>query len=351
MDDNNVWQLLDSSGIGGIETHVTLLTQALRQGGVNAEIVLLCDHGPHPLAASWRQADIPVRILKNGIFGLRQAVRSECPDIIHTHGYKAGILGRLAGRAERIPVISTYHAGEPGTGRMRIYNKLDAEISCGATRIAVSEEIAGRIGGDVHVVPNFVSVPDTPFCGGNTVAFVGRLSHEKGPDLFVEIAKSLPEIPFEVFGDGPLRTEIEALAGDRVRFRGNVASMASYWRNIGLLCISSRHEGLPMVALEAMANGVPVACFGVGALPDVIEDGSAGYVVTPGDTVKLAGAIAMWSASSTPARAQMIFRAHRKVQDTYATDAIVPRILDIYGSCRKLSSRVLADLQRSPVAG
>ncbi len=332
MDRTNIWQLLDSSGIGGIETHVTLLTQALRSRGMNAEIVLLNNHGPHPLAATWRQAGIPVRVLKDGIFGLQRCLNKEHPNLVHTHGYKAGILGRLAGQVTTTPVVSTYHAGEPGAGRIRLYNKLDAEISCGAPRIAVSEEIAARIGGDVHVIPNFISVPSMPFCGGDTVTFVGRLSHEKGPDRFVEIANSLPEISFEVFGDGPMRAELESQVTRNIRFHGNVPSMAHRWRNIGLLCISSRHEGLPMVALEAMANGVPVAGFGVGALPDVIENLSEGYIVPPGDTAQLASAITTWSATNLSERAQMIFKAHRKIKSTYSTDVIVPRIIEVYSS-------------------
>ena len=339
MTPKKIWQLLDSSGIGGIETHVTLLSEALRQRDIDAEIVLLNDHGQHPLTETWHDAGIPVRTLKNGVFTLREAVQSQQPDLIHTHGYKGGILGRLAGLATATPVVSTYHAGEPGTGRMRLYNKLDAEITCHATRIAVSTEIAKRIGGDIRIVPNFVSVPDSPFCGGDNVAFVGRLSHEKGPDRFIEIAGSLPHVPFEVFGDGPMRDALAKNAGANVAFRGSVPSMAPHWRGIGLLCISSRHEGLPLVALEAMANGVPVACFGVGALPDVICDRQEGYVVTPGDMAALTHAVESWSTAKAADRAQMTFRAHRKVKACYGTDAIVPRIVDIYQAANNRTDR------------
>ena len=314
-----VWIMIDSSGVGGIETHVTTLVAALRQRRINAHIVLLDNHGVHPLLGAWLQAAIPVRIIQGGFAGLVKTLRTDPPTLVHTHGYKAGIYGRCLCTVFGLPVVSTYHAGEPGTGRVKLYNILDSATSFLADSIAVSMPIAKRLLNKCEVVPNFVNVPGTPTSGGKTIAFVGRLSYEKGPDRFIQLASMVPTTQFEVFGDGP-----------SVMFYGAVPSMQTYWNKIGLLCISSRHEGLPMVALEAMSYGVPVAAFNVGALADVIDHQENGYIAADDDMTAMIQLLKAWISLSHGQRQDMSKLARQKVQNTFSSDLVVPRIITIY---------------------
>lgn len=113
---DSVWLLLDSSGIGGIETHVWHLAEALRSRGRPVRVVFLADHGPHPLFDRLEAAQHRVTRLGGSFGDLLHALREQRPGVLHTHGYKAGILGRLAARLAGIPVVSTFHAGEPGRG-------------------------------------------------------------------------------------------------------------------------------------------------------------------------------------------------------------------------------------------
>ena len=149
------WLLLDSRGRGGIESHVLVLAQALRDHGRSARVVFLADHGAHPLTPALHAAAIPSSTLSGGWRGLLAALRSAAPAQVHTHGYKAGLLGRAACRLLGLPVVSTFHSGDPGRGRVRLYDWLDRVTAPLAPALAVSDEIAARVRGPVRRVENF----------------------------------------------------------------------------------------------------------------------------------------------------------------------------------------------------
>ena len=109
---NMITLLLDSSGIGGIETHVATLFTALQHTGQPCEILFLKDHGENPFHAQLRSKEIPFAILKGGLLALVRRLKANKTSVLHTHGYKAGIIGRLAATMARRPVVSTFHAGE-----------------------------------------------------------------------------------------------------------------------------------------------------------------------------------------------------------------------------------------------
>ncbi len=114
MSNAEIRELLDSRGIGGIETHVAILAATLHDAGRDAHVVLLRDYGGHSLAETLSRQGVPLNILAGGWRALWAALRERRPGLLHTHGYKAGVLGRMAGRLQGIPVVSSHHAGEPG---------------------------------------------------------------------------------------------------------------------------------------------------------------------------------------------------------------------------------------------
>jgi len=327
---NEVWLLLDSRGVGGIETHVCQLAKELRKVGRNAVVVFLGDHGEHPLLDFFRRESIPFRFLNGDKKSLLRAM-THPPQLIHTHGYKAGILGRLTGFIKSVPVVSTFHSGDQGRGKVRLYTTLDEMSSWLAPSIAVSTEIQQRLGVRSRHIPNFVSLPDGYVRrNSQVVAFVGRLSDEKGPDLFCELASQLPDLKFEIYGDGPMLNELRAGYGDVVNFHGNVSSMQNHWRNVGLLCMTSRKEGLPYAALEAMAHGVPVAATGVGGLPELIQSGKNGWIVPPLGMDALINVVRDWSNTPECGRAKMANAARQTVADNFSPQAILPKVLAVY---------------------
>jgi glycosyltransferase involved in cell wall biosynthesis len=213
-------------------------------------------------------------VLDGGFHSLYKAIRTHKPALIHTHGYKAGIYGRLAAMLCGVPVCTTYHAGERGAFPVSFYQALDEKTAILADKaFAVSTLIQERVMGST-VLDNFIPVSSLLQRDDNprVVAFVGRLSHEKAPDIFCQIAKNLHTtgIEFVVYGDGVMREALEREFGAYVTFKGFTSNMAAEWQHIGLLLMPSRAEGLPMAALEAMANGVPICASRVGGLPKLV---------------------------------------------------------------------------------
>lgn len=337
MQSKRVWLLLDSRDIGGIETHVALLATELRKRGCSVVVTFMAKYGEHPLLDRLRAANVEFQFIDGTLPSLYRAIRQQRPAVIHTHGYKAGIAGKLFGKWLGVPALSTYHSGEPGVGRVRWYLAIDRALSHFASNIAVSDEIARRLPAPSRVIPNFVPTAHTNLSNSPlTVAFVGRLSAEKGPDTFCELATRVDGVKFVVYGDGPMRSELEQQYGHAVDFRGRVNSMESYWGEIGLLCLSSRNEGLPLAGLEAMAHRVPLAAFAVGDVAKLIPSGTEGYLVEPGDVRGMAQALRAWADSSDETRRAMGSMAQRHITQNFSESAVMPEILKAYSAVLKV---------------
>lgn len=91
-----IWLMLDTRSFGGIESHVLHLAGALKRRGEPVRVVLLADHGAHPLCDRLKEEGISVEQLQGGPIGVFKAFLRR-PRLVHTHGYKAGILARVAG--------------------------------------------------------------------------------------------------------------------------------------------------------------------------------------------------------------------------------------------------------------
>ncbi len=111
-----------------------------------------------------------------------------------------------------------------------------------------------------------------------------------------EVHDERPDVHFLLVGDGPLRAELEALTADLglagvVHFLGTRDDVADLLAAADLFVLSSRHEGLPIAMLEAMAAGLPSVLTAVGGIPDVVVGGRAARLVSPGAPPTLAASI------------------------------------------------------------
>jgi len=133
----------------------------------------------------------------------------------------------------------------------------------------------------------FLTLPSQEHDGPTRVLFVGSLSAEKDPIAAVTafgIAADEADLLLSIVGDGPLLEATEAAVaaqnlGARVEFVGSVADVGPHFVWADALLLTSTTEGLPGVLIEAAAAGLPSVAYGVGAVDEVIEDGSSGIVV------------------------------------------------------------------------
>ena len=328
---NTIWILLDSRKPGGIESHTFELAKGLVRFGKRVVVVFLNNYGHHPLRSLLISQGISTISLDGSFFSLYKKANQKKPAIIHTHGYKAGIYGRIVATTLDIPVVSTYHAGEISKGKLAIYTWLDRSTAALADKVyTVSKSIKENIPTKSEIVNNFIDTRNIKESHGNQISFVGRLSQEKGPDIFVKLASMFPRHHFHIYGDGPCIKELQSNATPNVVFHGQKNTMSDHWKNIGLLVMPSRHEGMPLAALEAMAHGIPVIASDVGALSQLIEHGENGWINQPGNIEETRKLIFYWLTMSPDNQNKIKTEARYTINANFSQEKVIPKLIKQY---------------------
>lgn len=270
--------------------------------------------------------------------------------LIHTHGYHGTIVGWMAARRAGLPVVATSHGYLDRDFKETLYGMLDRWVMrrMDAT-IAVSSGVevvlrrAGHAEDRVETIRNGMPAPARLLSraeararlgvtgDGPVVGWVGRLSVEKGADLFVQaIAATGPAVRAVLIGDGAERAAIAALVAGkpRVVLAGAQPDAASLLAAFDLLAISSRTEGTPMVVLEAVNAGLPIASFRVGGIPEVLRDDEA-WLVPALDAPALGRAIDEALAAPDERRARAA-RAKARLGAELGIDAWLARVWALY---------------------
>lgn len=322
---------VDAATVGGIEKHLSILAAALHHTNRwQVHILLWKNYGDGPLNRLLENSPAELHTLHGSWRALRYCLKSNQIETIHTHGYKAGIVGRLCALTEGIPCFSTHHNGDAGIGIVAFYTWLDRMTARLAINFSVSAQIQQRLPCSSQILKNFIEMPCRNALEKShySIVFVGRLHPVKRPDRFVQLAAQFPDRNFCVFGDGELRAELESVAPTNVTFAGFAEQPEQIWQNADLCVICSDAEGLPLSALEAMAHGVPVASLSLGELPALIDDGVNGYLAD--DMTELGGKLQAWLRIEEHEKQQVRQRAMETIVNQYSIDAVLPTLENAY---------------------
>jgi glycosyltransferase involved in cell wall biosynthesis len=193
----------------------------------------------------------------------------------------------------------------------------------------------------IAVVPNPGSVRDTAAdpSAGTYVAFAGRLSPEKGVDIFLAAAAQMPDVPFRVAGDGPLLSEMMARAPRNVEFLGRLGSdelHEFYGRSRLVVVPSVWFEQFPMVILEAMARGLPVIASRIGGLPEIVKEDVTGSLFEPGNPEDLVQQVRrLWEDPQLCNR--MGSAGRQKVMREYTEDTYFHNLMAVYQKAKEVT--------------
>jgi len=275
-------------------------------------------------------------------------------DLIHGHGLRGAWIAGLAAWKTGKPFLFTAHNLAP-TRMSRISRfalAWTAEQAAGI--IAVSEAVAeslvrcGIARESITVIPNGIDLAlyDFPMAESNnraTILGIGRLSPEKGFPTLIEamalILKHQPEAALVLAGEGPERERLNLLAStfgleSRVSMPGFVEDVAELLADAAVVAIPSLEEGQGIVALEAMAAGVPVVATQVGGLMETITHEETGLLVPASDPATLADAILRFLRDDS-LRNRLVAAARKRVEDQYTVGKMVDRTAGLYGQTLK----------------
>jgi glycosyltransferase involved in cell wall biosynthesis len=323
--------------------------RAVRDRGHPA--VVLDKDTPHFRAATVELADLLI---------------STSAEVILCHGYKANLLGRVAARRAGVPAVAVSRGWTGENVKVRLYETLDRiHLRFMDHVVAVSDGQAAKVRRcgvpteKLSVVRNSARVEaftqrdptDRAALRGlfpgdvevsHVVVAAGRLSPEKGFRGLADAAglalRLFPAAGFVLFGEGPERAAVERRVrrlgiADRFVMPGFTRSLDRYLPWADVFAIPSFTEGLPNVALEAGAAGVPVVATAVGGNPEVVADGRTGYLVPPGRPDLLAGRLVSLLRDD-PARRRMGEAARRRMHEDWTFDAQAGAYCRLFESLR-----------------
>jgi glycosyltransferase involved in cell wall biosynthesis len=311
--------------VGGLFRHVRDLVRGHQQLGHQSGII--CDSltGGDNAAALLKSVEpfcelgiarIPISRMP-GLGDIRGAtavagrLAKNKPDIVHCHGAKGGLYGRLAGRRISVPSIYTPHGGslhyDWGMSPGSIYLAAEAYMRrVGNGLIFVCEhekklfdQKVGIGGKPFRIIYNGLWPEEVseapPAAGAADILYIGELRKLKGADILLQaiasVRRTLP-VTALIVGDGEDRAEFEAMSknlglADCVTFAGAMPARDALPKG-RLFVMPSRAESFPYAVLEACAASKPIVASNVGGIPEALP---AASLVPPGDIAALTGAI------------------------------------------------------------
>ena len=261
--------LVLSNVYAGIEQHVNELTLNLEQES-GIDVIIICNE---EIASKFDSSSIEVinnfsRRSPIGLIKLLLKIHKIKPDIIHTHGSKTTSIINLIKKIFKIKHVATAHG---------IKNKTSAYKK--ATRLITVSQIAKEsIDASSVVINNWYPpiVQGKKSLNNDFVLAVGRLEKVKGFDLLIKSWVNIKE-DLIIIGSGKEYDSLTNLItkhnlGTKVQIIAEMSQeeLTNYYKKASMLIISSRSEGGPRVALEALYQEIPVISTNVGHMPEIL---------------------------------------------------------------------------------
>lgn len=360
--------------IGGAQIHVRDLAFAARDHGHSPSLIT---SGRGPLVEGFQQAGVPVMLLPHltapirpwhdvqALGEIRRALAELQPDLVAAHSSKAGLLGRLAARSLRIPIVFTVHGwaftpGVPGS-RAAVYRRLERMAGPLASRLITVSEFDRRLALEARIAPpdRVITVhngmPDVapalraePARTPPKIVMVARFEPQKDHATLIRALGGLRDLTWELdlIGDGPGMPAMQTLAaelgvGQRIRFLGQRMDVQRLLSEAQVAVLISNWEGLPLSILEAMRAGLPVIASDVGGIAETIRDGQTGYLIARGAVEQVRERLGRLL--SDPTQRQTFGAAGRTFYERQFTlEHCVARTLAVYQSVLARGNRTAA---------
>jgi glycosyltransferase involved in cell wall biosynthesis len=312
----HVLQIVGNAIVGGMENCVARLVERLPRECYDVSVLAPFES---PFTDRLREAgaevvttSIPDESSWQSIQLTSALIQSRAVDVIQSHLPNAHVLAALAGQLTGRPVLATVHGRAVTTLDIEVQRLTGSHLGVVCRHSYFQALGVGVDPRHVHFLPNGVDTerfrpqgaragalrarfgiaPVTPLVG-----FVGRLSVEKGPDLFLRTALSVraqcPEAEFVLVGEGPMLKSLQTFAdrfglADVAHFAGTQNDMPRVFNELDVVVSSSHSEAMPLAVMEAMASGLPVVACKVGGIADLVAHGVTGWLVDAGDCDALA---------------------------------------------------------------
>lgn len=346
-----IFHLLAPAPFGGLERVVFALAAGQKASGHDIAVLPLLESDTTEPSLIGELRNVGVQVIpiiqhRRAYHAQRKALQEICirlaPDVLHSHGSHPDVLAASLGANCRAARISTAHGFTGGTYRNRLYQwmqrvsyrRFDAVV---AVSRKLAEDLAStkRLRGKIYALPNAWFAPDSLLAAELVrqppqlsrevfnIAWIGRMSREKGPDILIEALAALKDLSIHVtmIGEGSERPKLQSRAKElqldrRISWAGEVARASRLLPAFDLLVISSRTEGTPITLFEAMHANVPVVATLVGGVPDVVSHAEA-ILIPPGDSGALSCAIR--NVVNAPAEARIrATRARNRLETDFA---------------------------------
>ena len=363
-----VLELYQGGWRGGTAAYLKTLMPALRVEGYEA--VYAAPSGDPGLGA---MAGLGVEVVEVASpVALPALARRRKVDLVHSHGVRMNLVGRVAARAARAPQVVTVHSrlehdylsrGRMGLASLLAQPGLSGARALIAVSAAVRQDLVerGLRPERIHVVESGLEPPPPAWTrrmlaeafalpdGAAVLGTVARHHPVKGLDTLIDALAlmaddpALPAFVQILMGDGPETPALMARArergiAERVRFAGFRPDARAIVGALDLFVLPSRAEGFGLAALEAMAAGVAVVATAVGNLPSLLDGGRLGALVPVDDAPALAATVGALL-RSPPRRTELAQAGEARYLEAYSAAIMARRTAAVFDALGREDAR------------